>query len=175
MVTWLAPIAPFTTEEAWLTRFPDAGSLHLRTIPDDPADWTDEVLGERMERLRALRRVATGALEVQRRDKVIGSSLEAAPIVHVGDPAILAALEGVDLAEWLITSGAHVVTGEGPDDAFRLDDVPGVAVVFARAEGIKCARSWKFFDPTTALPGFPDITARDARAVMAWDAAQARR
>jgi isoleucyl-tRNA synthetase len=172
MLTWLAPLMPFTTEEAWLTRFPDAGSVHLQSIPDDPAEWADAAVAERMAALRDLRRVVTGALELQRRDKVIGSSLEAAPQVFITNDAIRSAIGSEDLPELCITSGLALRNGDGPADAFRLDDVSGVAVVFARTSGIKCARSWKYFDPATALPGFPDITPRDAEAVMAWDTAQ---
>jgi isoleucyl-tRNA synthetase len=141
-------------------------------IPEDPADWTDAGVLSRMEHLRALRRVVTGALEVKRRDKTIGSSLEAAPVVWLVNDGIRSAIGQEDLADLCITSGLDLRNGAGPDGAFRLDDVSGVAVEFARAPGIKCARSWKYFDPATALPGFPDITPRDARAVMAWDAAQ---
>ena len=50
-----------------------------------------------------------------------------------------------------------------------MEDVPGVAVVPGMAEGRKCARSWKYFDPAEALDDFPDITPRDAAAVMEWD------
>ena len=170
MLAWLAPLIPFTTEEAWLARFPDGGSIHLRVIPDDPADWADGPVLERMEALRRLRRVVTGALELERRNKVIGSSLEAAPVVHLTDDAIRAAIGTEDLAELCITSALVLRNGAGPDDAVRLDEVPGVAVEFARAGGIKCARSWRYFDPATALPGYPDITPRDARAVIAWQA-----
>ncbi len=173
ILTWLAPLIPFTTEEAWLSRFPDADSLHLRAIPDDPANWADAGSLARMEALRELRRVVTGALEIQRREKTIGSSLEAAPVVYLVNDTIRAAIGSEDLAELCITSGIELRNGAGPDSAFRLDEVPGVAVTFARASGIKCARSWKYFDPATALPGFPDITPRDARAVMAWDQAHA--
>jgi isoleucyl-tRNA synthetase len=171
MLTWLAPLMPFTTEEAWLCRFPEAGSIHLKVIPEDPADWADTGALSRMEHLRALRRVVTGALELKRRDKTIGSSLEAAPVVWLVNDGIRSAIGQEDLADLCITSGLDLRNGAGPDGAFRLDDVSGVAVEFARAPGIKCARSWKYFDPATALPGFPDITPRDARAVMAWDAA----
>jgi isoleucyl-tRNA synthetase len=173
MLTWLAPLMPFTTEEAWLCRDEAAGSIHLRTIPDDPAEWENGALATRMEHLRALRRVVTGALELKRKDKTIGSSLEAAPIVYLINDAIRSAIGDEDLADLCITSGLTLRNGEGPADAFQLEDVPGVAVEFARAPGIKCARSWKYFDPATALDGFPDITPRDARAVMAWDAARA--
>ncbi|GIU66303.1 isoleucine--tRNA ligase [Candidatus Phycosocius spiralis] len=171
MLVWLAPILPFTTEEAWSTRFPDAGSIHLRVMQTDPEEWRNSALTNRMEHLRNVRRVVTGALEVQRRDKVIGSSLEAAPIVYITQDGVRSAIGEVDLSELCITSDLVLKNGEGPEHAFRLEDVAGIAVVFERAPGIKCARSWKFFDPATALPGFPDITPRDARAVMAWDRA----
>jgi isoleucyl-tRNA synthetase len=171
MLRWLAPFLPFTTEEAWETRYPESASIHLQVLDDDPAAWADKAVAERMSALRDLRRVVTGALEVQRRDKVIGSSLEAAPDVYLSNDAIARAIGNEDLSELFITSGVTLKSGNGPQDAFRLDDVAGVGVVFVRAGGIKCARSWKFFDPATALPGFPDITPRDARAVMALDQA----
>jgi isoleucyl-tRNA synthetase len=172
MLRWLAPFLPFTTEEAWGTRYPDTASIHLQVLHDDPAEWADGAVAERMSLLRDLRRVVTGALEVQRRDKAIGSSLEAAPHVFITNDAIRGAIGSEDLAELFITSGVSLMNGNGGEDAFRLEDVDGVAVVFARASGVKCARSWKFFDPATAMEGFPDVTPRDALAVMAWDKVQ---
>ena len=144
LTAWLAPMLAFTMEEAWLNRFPDdKGSVHLRQFPEIPPEWRDEELAEKWRKVRAVRRVVTGALEIERKDGRIGSSLEAAPKVHVSDSELREALAGIDLAEIAITSGAELVAGTGPKDAFRLDDVPGVAVVFAPAEGRKCARSWK--------------------------------
>jgi isoleucyl-tRNA synthetase len=171
---WLAPILVFTTEEAWLERYPDqkegGGSVHLQTFPDLPAAWRDEVLDARWEAIRKVRRVVTGALELQRAAKTIGSSLEAAPSVFVSDPVLLAALAGVDLAEISITSAISVTTTEGPAEAFRMPEVLGVAVVVGKASGIKCARSWKYFDPATADPAYPDVTPRDAEALRERDA-----
>jgi isoleucyl-tRNA synthetase len=172
LTAWLAPIMPFTAEEAWLTRFPDSVSVHLRTFPETPDAWADAFAGEEVARLREARAVVTGALEVARRDKTIGSALEAAPRVFVVDDGLRAALLAVDFAELCITSGITIVEGEGPADAFRLPDVKGVAVVIEKAPGVKCARSWKYFDPATADPRYPDITPRDAEAVAAWDAAR---
>jgi isoleucyl-tRNA synthetase len=169
MLRWLAPFLPFTTEEAWGTRYPDTASVHMQVLHNDPSEWADGEVASRMSLLRDLRRVVTGALEVQRRDKVIGSSLEAAPQVFITNDAIRGAIGSEDLSELFITSGVSLMNGNGGEDAFRLEDVSGVAVVFARAGGIKCARSWKFFDPATALEGFPDVTPRDALAVMVWD------
>jgi isoleucyl-tRNA synthetase len=174
LTAWLAPILPFTAEEAWLTRFPDSVSVHLRIFPDTPDSWEDDFAGEEMAKLREARAVVTGALEVARRDKVIGSALEAAPRVFVVDDGLRASLLAVDFAELCITSGVAIVEGEGPADAFRLPEALGVAVIVEKAPGVKCARSWKYFDPATADPRYPDITPRDAEAVAAWDAARGR-
>ena len=89
------------------------------------------------------RRVVTGALEVQRTAKVIGASLEAAPVVHVADTAILAALKSVEFADLCITSGLSLTPDDTPEEAFRLPEVPGVGVVFELAEGQKCQRCWR--------------------------------
>jgi isoleucyl-tRNA synthetase len=169
LTTWLAPILVFTAEEAWLERYPDQkageGSVHLELFAKAQEAWLDPELAERWSKVRRVRRVVTGALELERAAKRIGSSLEAAPVVHIADPDLRAALSGLDLAEICITSGAEIVQGEGPAEAFRLADVPGVAVVPAKASGVKCARSWKYFDPATAEPGYPDVTPRDAKAL----------
>jgi isoleucyl-tRNA synthetase len=149
--------------------------VHLERFPDVDASWRDEALSAKWDKVREVRRVVTGALEIERQvKKTIGSSLEAAPVVHVSDAELLAALEGVDLAEIAITSDAKVVGGEGPADAFRLDEVAGVAVVPERARGRKCARSWKISEDVGADPDFPDITARDAKAVREWQEAEGR-
>ncbi|HET9902932.1 MAG TPA: class I tRNA ligase family protein, partial [Xanthobacteraceae bacterium] len=169
-VTWLAPMLCFTAEEAWLARFADeTGSVHLVGFPDVPAAWRDEALAVKWRRIRTVRRVVTGALEIERAAKRIGSSLEADPIVHVSDPELFDALADVDLAEVCITSAATLVAGEGPPDAFRLSDVAGVAVVTNLAEGRKCARSWKISPAVGADPDYPDVTPRDAQALREWE------
>jgi isoleucyl-tRNA synthetase len=166
VVTWFAPILPFTCEEAWLSRYPSAdGSVHLVTFPQTPAQWRDEKLAARWRAIRNVRRVVTGALEIERANKRIGSALEAAPVVYVADASVRAILGEIDFAEVCITSGVTVEAGDGPADAFRLDDAGGVAVVPHRAAGVKCARSWRYFDPATADPQFPDVTPRDAAAL----------
>jgi isoleucyl-tRNA synthetase len=170
-VTWLAPMLPFTAEEAWLARHPSAdGSVHLELFPQVPASWRDEALAEKWRKVRNVRRVITGALEIARAGKRIGSSLEAAPMVYVSDPELFGALVDIDLAEVSITSAATLVEGEGPPDAFRLDDVRGVAVEVRLAEGRKCARSWKILPSVGSDPAYPDVSPRDAQALREWDA-----
>jgi isoleucyl-tRNA synthetase len=172
ILRWLAPILVFTAEEAYLTRNPGAeGSIHELGFAEVPESWRDEALAAKWEKIRAVRSVVTGALELERAAKRIGSSLEAAPTVFLSDAGLIDFLSGVNLAEICITSDVPVVIGEGPETAFRLADVPGVAVVPAKASGIKCARSWKYFDPATADPAFPTITPRDALAMKEWLAA----
>jgi isoleucyl-tRNA synthetase len=169
--TWLAPMLPFTAEEAWLARDPGTdGSVHLELFPEIPASWRDDALAEKWRKLRNVRRVVTGAIEIERAGKRIGSSLEAAPVVYVSDPDLFGALVDVDLAEVSITSAATLVEGEGPPEAFRLDDVRGVAVEVRLAEGRKCARSWKILPSVGSDPAYPDVSPRDARALREWDA-----
>jgi isoleucyl-tRNA synthetase len=168
-VCWLAPMLCFTAEEAWLAHDAAARSVHLEQFPDVPRSWRDEALAEKWRKLRNVRRVVTGALELERAAKRIGSSLEAAPVVYVADMELFAVAVDADLAELCITSAATLVEGEGPASAFRLDDVAGVAVEPRRAEGRKCARSWKISPAVGDDPQYPDVTPRDARALREWD------
>jgi isoleucyl-tRNA synthetase len=170
-VTWLAPMLCFTAEEAWVSRYPgEDSSVHLELFPEIPADYRNDALAEKWRKVREVRRAITGALELERAAKRIGSSLEAAPIVYVSDVDLFAALVDVDLAEVSITSAATLVEGEGPAEAFRLPDVPGVAVEFRLAQGTKCARSWKISSAVGSDPDYPNVTPRDAQALREWDA-----
>ena len=170
LTTWWAPVLAFTMDEVWLSRFPGEGSsVHLMQFARCPDEWAAPELAAKWDKIRDVRSVVTGALEIERQvKKTIGSALEAAPEVYVSSPDLLAALDGVDLAEISITSGAKLIAGEGPADAFRLDTVKGIAVVFKPAEGRKCARSWKISPEVGSDSEFPDITPRDAEAVREW-------
>ncbi|MDJ0626844.1 MAG: isoleucine--tRNA ligase [Rhodobacter sp.] len=160
LVTWLAPILVFTMEDVWLDRFPgEDSSVHLRDIPETPADWLDALLAAKWSAIRRVRRVVTAALEIQRKDKVIGASLEAAPVVHVRDPEMLKAVKSVDFEDICITS-AIVLTGDPlPQEAFRLPEVEGVGVVFETAEGEKCQRCWKIL-PDVGTHRHPGVCSR---------------
>jgi isoleucyl-tRNA synthetase len=170
LTTWWAPILVFTTEEAWLQRFSGEGSsVHLMQFAKTPIEWRDDALAAKWEKIRNVRSVVTGALEIQRANKTIGSSLEAAPVVHVQlDADDVAALKDMDFAEICITSNISIVEGAAPADAFKLESVKGVGVEFQKAEGAKCARSWKVSKDIGSDADFPDITPRDAEAVREW-------
>jgi isoleucyl-tRNA synthetase len=173
LTTWIAPILCFTAEEVWLSRFPsEKGSVHNETFPEIPANWRNDQLAEKWKKIRAVRRAVTGALEIERAQKHIGSSLEAAPHIYIADKDLLEACKGTDMAEVCITSDAKIESGEGPKDAFRIPEVAGVAVVPVRAEGTKCARSWKISKLVGTDKEYPDVTPRDADALREFHAAR---
>jgi isoleucyl-tRNA synthetase len=169
---WFAPILAFTCEETWLSRHAGTeGSVHLETFPETPSAWRDEALAAKWRIIRTIRRVVTGALEIERAQKRIGSSLEAAPVVYIADDDLRAVLDGLDFAEICITSDIEIRAGAAPEGAFTLDDVAGVGVVIACAQGRKCARSWKISPLVGTDPEFPDVTPRDADALRELKAA----
>jgi isoleucyl-tRNA synthetase len=140
---WLAPFLCFTAEEAYLARHPGTtGSVHLEQFPELPMAWRDEKLASRWADIRDVRRVVTGALEVERAAKRIGSSLQAAPKLYVTDRHA-AALAGIEMEEICITSALEILQAAPPGDSFQIAEIEGVGVVFATALGEKCARCWK--------------------------------
>ncbi len=165
LVRWLAPILCFTAEEAWLARHSeDGGSVHLELFPEIPAAWLDPKLAKRWAELRELRRVVTGALEVERAQKRIGSSLQAAVELFVPAP-LPAVLAGIDLAELCITSAATARAEPPPDGAFALSDAPGIAVVVTPAEGERCERCWRVLPEVGHVGGHDDLCRRCAEVV----------
>ncbi|MBS8228684.1 isoleucine--tRNA ligase [Vannielia litorea] len=160
LTTWLAPVLVFTMEEVWLERFGGEGSsVHLVDIPETPAGWRDEALAAKWAGVRRARRVVTAALELQRREKVIGASLEAAPVVHVEDTDVLEALKSVAFEDVCITSAVSLSGDPAPSEAFRMPEVEGIGVVFEKAEGEKCQRCWKIL-PDVGTHGHEAVCGR---------------
>ena len=172
LTIWLGPLLAFTMEEAWAARFPEAGPNALRVFADTPDAWRDDVEADRWQKVERVTRVVTGALEVERREKRLGGALEAAPRVHINDPDLLAAFADLDASEVFRTSQATLLPDEGPASAFRLEAVVGVAVEPLRAEGRKCARSWRILPEVGSRADYPELSLRDADAVARWDASR---
>jgi isoleucyl-tRNA synthetase len=174
ILKWLAPVLSFTADEAWGMYRPDAEpSVHLTLFPLDLGEYRDEALEKKWRVIRAVRKVVTGALEVERAAKRIGSSLEASPMIYLPE-AFMGDIFDVDWAEICITSNAMVEILRGndmpPADAFRLPELADVAVVVERAQGTKCARSWKILTSVGSDPDYPDVSPRDAQALREWKA-----
>jgi len=166
VVLWFAPVLSFTCEEVWQARYGvDAPSVHRQLWPETPAVWRDSALAEKWDQVLKVRGVVTSAIEIMRRDKTIGSSLQAAADIYVDDST---SIDDLDWAEITITSGARLCTGDVPDGAFSLDNVPGVAVDISVAEGDKCERCWVIKPEVTA---HGELCGRCADAVATHDAA----
>ena len=156
-VCWLAPMLCFTAEEAWLAREPNAQSVHLEPFPQ-PCRRRGAT--RRLRRNGASCAMCAASSPARwnssappsasaRRSRRIRSSTSPTPICS---PRSVDA----DLAEMCITSGAALVEGEGPADAFRLPDVPGVAVVPRIGAGAANARDrGKFLRPSVSIRNFP--------------------
>lgn len=148
---WLAPVLSFTAEEAWQSRYgEEVASIHLQMFPDIPLEWANDALAAQWQVIRNVRRVITGALEVERAAKTIGSSLQASVAIYVTHDIaeILKALSMKDpeLAELSITSTASLVIAQPPAGAFVLEDVMNVGVIVNIATGQKCNRCWKVLE-----------------------------
>ena len=158
LTAWLAPLTPFTMEEAWGTRYPDAGSNCARVIPETPEAWRNADEAKRWADVQAVLEVVNESLEAARRDKAIGGALDAWPLV-TGPATAFAPFEGLDAAEVFRTSGAELITGGD-----------SVTVEVRLADHPKCARSWRRVPDVGSDPAYPELSARDADAVRWWDA-----
>lgn len=171
VTAWLAPMLVFTTEEAWITRNKEKKkkenieSVHLRQLPEIPKNWRNEKLNEKWEKIKTVRRVVTGALEVERQKENMGSSLQANPIVYVNNKELLDAIKGTDLAEICITSQIEISEQKPTKNAFKIDEVKDVAVVARKAEGQKCLRSWRVLPEVGKDKEFKQLSKRDADAM----------
>ena len=176
LTSWLAPALCFTAEEAWQTRRTEVDaeikahmekSVHLRHFPEIPQEWCDSALAEKWSKLRSLRRVVTGAVERERAEKRLGSSLQACPILHI-EPSLAGLFEGLDWAEITITSAVELRVDSPPQEAFSMPDVPGMAVVVGPATGEKCTRCWKILPEVVspALSANSDLCYRCREAVV---------
>jgi isoleucyl-tRNA synthetase len=166
LARWLAPVLCFTAEEAWLARHGSDGeaSVHLMLYPEIPADWLDPGLGEKWGEVRDVRRAVTGAIELERAQKRLGSSLQAAVRLYAS-PAVADSLAGVDLPEVCIASSVALEVGPPPEGSFALDDVPGVGVLVDLAEGEKCQRCWRILPEVGHVHGHDDLCGRCAEVI----------
>jgi isoleucyl-tRNA synthetase len=170
LIRWLAPVLPFTTDEAW-QHLPgaDEESVHLVEFPDLSAYALTAEERAEFAVLMALRDGALAALEKAREGDLIGSSLEAAIFVRPLSAAALARVE--KHADWLnelfIVSQAHVLPADGtvPDGTEVLGDPVAAAegaweIIAGRAAGEKCERCWNYRESVGTISEFPSICDR---------------
>jgi isoleucyl-tRNA synthetase len=128
LVRWVSPILCFTAEEVWGSRFPDRGSVHLLEWPEIDAGWRDDALAARWDLIRATRERVTESIEPLRREKVIGSSLEA-KILYPNLELDLADIDLDALAE------IYIVSEVAPGSSDRIE--------VTKSEYRKCGRCWR--------------------------------
>jgi len=146
LTTWLAPFICFTAEEAWLSHNKQKtknDSIHLKTFPIVPDEWHDTILAEKWFAIREVRRVVTGALEIERAEKRIGSSLQAHPIIYTKKSNINL-FNALNPAEIFITSDATFSLNKAPNNAFKVLGVDNIAVITDISKGARCARCYQF-------------------------------
>jgi len=133
LVRWLTPVLCFTCEEVWGTRYPEGGSVHLLEWPEIDAGWRDEALAARWARLRTLRALVTEAVEPMRREKKIGSSLEAEIALGLASETDRALVASVPFEEICIVSRVSVAPEDGQTES----------VTVTPTERHKCGRCWR--------------------------------
>jgi len=162
----MAPVLSFTAEEAWqaLRVLPGgerlAESVHVTVFPN-PQGPDDEALGERWEKILAVREDAARALETARQSKMIGTSLEARLILDV--PASHAAALDVLGADARFVFIVSRLDRGDPSQAPRQaagERVPGLRIGVEKAGGAKCERCWHWTDDVGAAPRFPGVCGR---------------
>jgi isoleucyl-tRNA synthetase len=175
LTAWLAPLTPFTMEEAWGTFAPEGGSNCARVIPETPAAWKNTAEQHRWAKIEKVLVVTNGALEIERREKRIGTGLDAELTVFITDEQIAFAFEDMSneqIADVFRVSRASVVQSSPPADAVQFTEVLNVsAVVKPLVDQPKCARSWRRVPDVGSDPDYPELSARDADAVRQLDAA----
>jgi isoleucyl-tRNA synthetase len=161
LILWLAPIVCFTAEEAWLFRHGDEGSVHMQTFSDVPKNWLNPELAEKWDKIRAIRREVTAAMEVARNEKKIGSSLQAHPEVYLTSEEG-ALLKGLNFAEICISSAITLHLDKKP----AMDPSGTVSVVIAPASGKKCERCWQVLEEVGSHADHPQLCNRCRDAVL---------
>ena len=140
-----------------------ARSVHLRTLPEVPAAWLDAALAERWESCATLRRVVTGALELERAEKRIGSSLQAAVEIIRAGAATRRARAASTSPSCASPRPARWRPATPPDGAFTLPDVPGYRRCRGRsAAGRRCERCWRVLPEVGHVAGHADLCRRCA-------------
>ncbi len=142
IVRWLAPFLVFTCEEAWKSK-ENASSIHLEEFYKTDIKYKNDVIAKKWEQIKVVRKVITGALEIKRADKTIGSSLESHVDIYLSKE-IKSIIENIDMAEISITSSAALLVGNNPSSGFSIDDIKDIVVDVKKAKGLKCKRCWKY-------------------------------
>ncbi|MBI5184912.1 MAG: isoleucine--tRNA ligase [Nitrospinae bacterium] len=168
MARLAAPVLSFTAEEIWQYVpgiVPGAESVHAAQFPEAKKEHMNDALEEKWEKIIAIRSEVSKALEISRRDKAIGHSLEARVDLYLPDDLkpLLDASQA-DLCSLFIVSAVSIFSSnEAPEGAYAAGEIEGLKVVVSKAEGAKCGRCWMFQTSVGADPAHPEVCSRCAK------------
>jgi isoleucyl-tRNA synthetase len=145
LVRLMAPVLSFTAEEIWqhMKNVARSASVHMETFMEVKEEYKDPALAERWETLLTVRKEVTKALEIERKDRRIGHSLDAA--VTLGLPkSLFASLEPFreQLRDLFIVSSVALVSSEDVDGGYESEDIKGLKVLAMPSHDPKCERCW---------------------------------
>ena len=145
----LAPILCFTIEEAWQSRMGSNTSIHNENFCSIDETWIRNDLDESWSFYKKLKRLINGAIEVERKNKTIGSSLEASVILFINDDKKINLVNNEMVEQVSIVSKIEIKKEGLPQNCYTLDDDKSIGVVVSRVDGHKCERCWKYFSKLT--------------------------
>ncbi len=165
MVRLTAPVLSFTAEEVWRYipgRDPEMGSVHMASFPEESTENIDEKLAEKWEKIVAIRSEVSKALEISRREKTIGQSLDAQVDLYVPEElhGILSG-EDSDLCSLFIVSSVNLLPEKNAlEDAYAGEEVSGLKIGVSQAGGKKCSRCWMYQTSVGTDANHPEICER---------------
>tara|TARA_B100001741_G_C16315969_1_gene488154 strand:- start:89 stop:712 length:624 start_codon:yes stop_codon:yes gene_type:complete len=136
LLKWFAPILVFTTDEIYSLVSKESKNIHENVFPVIPTTFNNPALNEKWKHLFKIKQEANIAIEEKRASKEIGSSLEA-ELKIITDNKNFELLEGLDLAEYFITSKAEKVKTKNKEE---------LKIEVKKTNGTKCPRCWKILD-----------------------------
>jgi len=175
----MAPILSFTADEIWrmLPEYSRGGqqalSVHLAAFPELNPKWIDPEFEQNWnDFILHVRRLVLGKLEEKRRDRIIGSSLEAKVILYAqrANPAqygFLKPYEDFLPALFIVSQVELRGVDQLPTDAHLLVDLgEGLAVDVVQASGKKCERCWNYRPAVGTFKDHPTLCDRCVEAVQ---------
>ena len=142
----LSPILCFTTEEAWQSRLGTNSSIHNQDFPSSNQSWINKDLSSKWDYLKSIRKNVNGAIEIERKNKLIGSSLEADVEINLVNADEMLKIDVRGLEDICIVSKLKVVHSKNLDNCFESSDLKGIGVKISKVAGSKCNRCWKYFE-----------------------------
>ena len=168
MTRLISPILAYTSDEIWHAMPHDASAdvecVVFNEMPKQTGVEADEEFTARWDRIHEIRDAVKKALELARKDKVIGASLDA-KVQMFCDGALYDFIQSVEdeLKDVFIVSQVELI--KGGKGEFVSEELPELSVTVSHAEGDKCARCWSFSNTVGKDQNHPEVCSRCAAAL----------